>query len=184
MFDSSGAAIRSARAVFAGKPKIHFERKVITAENINKVLSKRGFTGEVDFLSIDIDSIDYWLLDALEVITARVLVIEYNALFGPERAVTIPNAPRPQGAKGYHGASLAALEKCARRKGYRLVLCEDAGINAFFVREGLAPEIPTVTARDVWRPKSDRYDVTGEVPAAERDIYAMVEEKGLALIEV
>ena len=37
------------------------------------------------------------LLDALTVTSARVLVLEYNALFGPERAVTIPNAPRPQG---------------------------------------------------------------------------------------
>jgi hypothetical protein len=184
MLDSSGAAVRTARDVFAGKSRVRIERETVTTENINDVLTRFGFAGEVDFLSIDVDSVDYWLLDALTVTNARVLSMEYNALFGPSRAVTIPNAPRPQGAKGYHGASLAALEMCARRKGYRLVLCEDAGINAFFVREGLAPGIPTIPVADAWRPRSRRYDVTGETPAAERDIYKMIEEKGLALVDV
>lgn len=184
MLDASGAAVRAARAVFASKPRVVIERKVVSPENVNKLLTKCGFAGEIDFLSIDVDSIDYWLLDAIDVTTSRVLVMEYNALFGPERAVTVPNAPRPQGVKGYHGASLTALDTCARRKGYRLVLCEEAGINAFFVREGLAPEIPTLAVAQAWRPKSDRYDVTGEVPAAERDIYKLIEEKGLPLVEV
>lgn len=184
LLDASGAAVRAAREVFAGKPRVRIERAMVTTENINDVLAKYGFAGEVDFLSIDVDSTDYWLLDALEATRARVLAMEYNALFGPSRSVTVPNAERPQGAKGYHGASLAALEKVARRKGYRLVLVEDAGINAFFVREGLAASIPTVTAAEAWRPKSRRYDVTGETPSAERDIYGMIDEKGLTLVDV
>jgi hypothetical protein len=184
LLDASGAAIRAAREVFAGKPRVRIERATVTPENINDLLTKYGFAGEVDFLSIDVDSIDYWLLDALTVTTPRVLAMEYNSLFGPSRSVTVPNAERPQGAKGYHGASLAALEKVARRKGYRLVLVEDAGINAFFVREGLAPAIPTVAAADAWRPKSSRFDVSGETPSAERDIYKMIDEKGLTLVDV
>ena len=32
-----------------------------------RFLSEHGFVGEVDFLSLDIDSFDYWLLDALTV---------------------------------------------------------------------------------------------------------------------
>ena len=55
--------------------------------------------------------------------------MEYNGLFGRDRAVTVPDAPRPPVApKGYGGASLAALEKLNRTKGYGLVLCEDAGM--------------------------------------------------------
>ena len=100
-------------------------------------------------------------------------------------ALSPSRQPRPAGApKGYHGASLAGLAKCARRKGYRLVLCEDAGINAFFVREDLAPEIPTLTPAQAWRPKSDRYDVTGEVAAIDVDIYKIIDEKGLPLVDV
>lgn len=183
MLDASGSAVRAARTTFAGKP-VRVERKMVSTANINDILTEYGFAGEVDLLSIDVDSVDYWLLDALTVTTARVLVMEYNALFGPDRAVTIPNAERPQGIKVYHGASLAALEKCAGRKGYRLVLCEDAGINAFFVRDGLAPEIPTMTAAQAWRPKRDRHDVTGDAPLPEHDIYAMIADRGLPLVDV
>ena len=100
-------------------------------------------TGEVDLMSIDIDSCDYWLLEALEACSPRVLIMEYNALFGPKRAVTLPNAPLPyQRPKGYFGASLAALEKMAAKKGYRLVLCEEKGVNAFFLRNNVAWSIP------------------------------------------
>ena len=185
MVDASGSAVRAARTLFAAKPSVVVERKTVTPDNFDQIVTTCGFAGEVDFLSIDVDSIDYWLLDALTAVRARVLVMEYNALFGPERAVTMPNAPRPDGApKGYYGASLAGLEKCARRKGYRLVLCEDAGVNAFFVREDLAPEIPTLTPAQAWRPKSDRYDVTGEVAAIDVDIYKIIDEKGLPLVDV
>ena len=185
MVDASGSAVRAARTLFAAKPSVVIERKTVTPDNFDKIVTTCGFAGEVDFLSIDVDSIDYWLLDALTAVTARVLVMEYNALFGPERAVTMPNVPRPDGApKGYFGASLAGLAKCARRKGYRLVLCEDAGINAFFVREDLAPEIPTLTPAQAWRPKSDRYDVTGEVAAIDVDIFKIIDEKGLPLVDV
>lgn len=185
MVDAGGAAVRTARELFAAKPGVVIERKTVTTDNVDRIVTEYGFAGEVDFLSIDVDSIDYWLLDALRAVKTRVLVMEYNALFGPERAVTVPNAPRPDGApKGYYGASLAALAKCACRKGYRLVLCEEAGINAFFVRDDLAREIPTLTPAHAWRPKSDRYDVTGEVAAMDTDIDKAIREGGLPLVEV
>lgn len=185
MVDASGSAVRAARQLFAAKPSVVIEHKTVASETVDRIVTKCGFTGEVDFLSIDVDSIDYWLLNALTAVTPRVLVMEYNALFGPERAVTVPNAPRPQGApKAYYGASLAALVKCACRKGYRLVLCEEAGVNAFFVREDLAPDIPTLTPAQAWRPKSDRFDVTGEMASRDTDIYAILNEKGLSLVDV
>ena len=37
----------------------------------------------------------------------------------------------------YFGASLTALEKLAREKGYSLVACNYTGVNAFFVRNDL-----------------------------------------------
>lgn len=185
MLDASGAAVRDATALFAAKPQVTIARKMVTPENINHVLRKAGGTGEVDFLSIDIDSFDYWLLDALTVTTTRVLVMEYNASFGPERAVTLPNAPKAKGMpKAYYGASLAALDKCAQRKGYRLVLCEDAGVNAFFVRKDLAPGIITLRPEQAWRPRSNRWDPSGETPMGTTDVFKLFEEKGLPLLEV
>ena len=185
MIDASSSAVRAARQLFAAKPGVVIERATVTPENIDRLVTDLGFAGEIDFLSIDVDSVDYWLLDALTATKARVLSVEYNALLGSERAVTVPNAPRPDGApKAYYGASLAALTKCAGRKGYRLVLCEEAGINAFFVREGLATDVPTLTVAQAWRPKSDRYDVTGEVAAIDMDLLGILDDKRLPLVDV
>ena len=58
--------------------------------------------------------------------------------------------------KTYRGASLAALEKLARRKGYRLVVCDPAGTNAFFLRDDVAPAVPGVSVAQAYRPAADR----------------------------
>lgn len=183
MVDASEPAVRAATQTFAFNRGVTVMKKRVSVPTINRLLEKSGCAGEVDFMSIDVDSIDYWLLDAITVTQARVLVMEYNAYFGSERALTVPDAPRPSGApKAYLGASLAALDKCARRKGYRLVLCEDAGVNAFFVRDGLAPQLPTLTPQQAFRPKVNRRDVDdGSVP---RDLLAEIAAKGLPLVEV
>lgn len=184
MLDSSHRGIDQVRALFAANPRVSAVRAVVSPENINKILSKNGFAGEVDLLSIDIDSIDYWILEALKVCQPRVLVMEYNALFGPTLALTLPNAPKPEKSpKGYSGASLAALEKLARRKGYRLVVCEEAGINAFFLREDVAPAIPGLTSEQAWRPWVDKFDVTG-LRRKEIDIFGVIRQAGLPLVEV
>ena len=87
----------------------------VTADGFNTLLKTHGLKGEIDFLSIDIDSIDYWLLQAITACTARVLIVEYNAHFGPSRAVTLPNAPPPSGAL----ASLKPLWDVApQRRGF------------------------------------------------------------------
>ena len=152
-------------------------------QTLNRVVKRFIPSGEVDFLSIDIDSLDYWVFKAIR-LRARVVVLEYNALFGPERAVTVPNAPLPDDApKGYSGASLVALTKAARRKGYRLVLCEDAGVNAFFVRDDLAPEIPTLSPSRAFRPLENKYDPTGAT-TRDTDIYQLIAERQLRLVEM
>src|SRR3972149_4962800 len=86
------------------------------------------------------------------------------------RALTRPTPPRPADApKGYAGASLAALDKLARRKGYRLVLCEETGINAFFLRNDVATGIPTLTSEAAWRPLLNQHAPLG-VSRKELDI--------------
>ena len=37
----------------------------VAAENINALLEQGGVTGEIDFLSIDIDNNDYWVWKAI-----------------------------------------------------------------------------------------------------------------------
>ena len=184
MVDASRKAIASLQKTFKANPGVVAVRARVAPDTLNELLSHYGMTGEIDFLSIDIDSVDYWLLDALAVCSPRVLVTEYNAHFGPERMVTVPNGSLPADApKGYSGASLAALEKLARRKNYRLVLCEDAGVNAFFLRNDLAPEVPGLTPAQGFRPMVDKRDVS-EQRLKEVDLYRVIDERGLPLIEV
>jgi hypothetical protein len=176
--------VRKLRPLMASNPGVAIACEYVTSAGFNALLKTHGFKGEIDFLSIDIDSIDYWLLDALKQVSPRVLVMEYNAHFGPRRAVTLPDAappsPRP---KGYFGASLAALEKRARGKGYRLVLCEESGVNAYFLRNDVAPEIPGLTAAAAYRPAVDATDyLEGDAKAI--DIYGVIEQRGLPLISV
>ncbi|SMO83135.1 FkbM family methyltransferase [Gracilimonas mengyeensis] len=114
----------------------------ITKENINELFESANSTGEIDLLSIDIDGNDYWVFEAIKNVDPRVIVIEYNASFGPDKSVTVEYDPsfsrfkkHPSG--WYHGASLKALTKLANDKGYELIGCDSCGVNAFFVKREL-----------------------------------------------
>lgn len=122
-----------------------FVRAWITRENINNIICDNGFEGEIDLLSIDMDGVDYWIWEAINVIEPRVVVVEYQDIIGPEKALVAPysddfNAykyPTTLGMPNYGGASLAAFTKLAKRKGYRLVGCNRYGYNAFFIKNPL-----------------------------------------------
>ena len=116
--------------------------------NINEVIRDGGVEGDIGLLSVDVDGNDYWILDAIEVVSPRILVVEYNSLFGAEAAVTVPYRPdfdrRTAHWSGlWYGASLAALDHLARSRGYQLVGCNRAGVNAFFVRNDVVGDLPT-----------------------------------------
>ncbi len=108
--------------------------------SVNGPIGDAGINGDIDSLSIDLDGIDWWIWDAIEVIRARVLVVEVQDIWGPEESVTVPYRSDFVRADGYNycGASLAAWVKLGRRKGYRLVAGSRYGQNAFFVQNGLA----------------------------------------------
>ena len=121
---------------------IKAEKAFITAENINELLMNNGIMGDIGLLSIDIDGNDYWVWKAITVVNPAIVICEYNYRFGKDRAVTIPYAPqfRRQDAHYscvYFGASLKALDKLAKEKGYSLVTVNSNANNAFFVRNDL-----------------------------------------------
>jgi hypothetical protein len=112
----------------------------ITAENINQLLVSNGIVGQIGLLSIDIDGNDYWVWKAITVVEADIVVIEYNSLFGSERAISIPYSPNFKREQAhysylYFGASLPALYDLAIEKGYAFVGCNQAGVNAYFVKK-------------------------------------------------
>jgi hypothetical protein len=129
--------------------------RFVDAQNVNDVFERAGFTGDIGLLSIDIDGNDYWVWRAIEVVSPRIVVVEFNSTFGAQLAVTIPYAPAfdfrtAHHSRLYFGASLGALDALARQKGYRLVAVESHGANAFFVRDDVLGSLTPLVARDAW----------------------------------
>jgi hypothetical protein len=127
----------------------------VDRDNINGLIASAGIRGDIGLLSVDIDGNDYWVLEAIEVVSPRILVAEYNSNFGPEAAVAVPYDPafergRAHWSNLYWGASLSALDGLARRKGYALVGGNSAGNNAFWVRDDALGEVPRVTVAEAY----------------------------------
>lgn len=132
-------AIRAAQASRIAAGALALTHARVTAETINALLA--GVTPDLDLLSIDIDNNDYWVWEAIEVITPRVVCIEYNAAWLPPASLVVPYEPdRSWGGTNHFGASLEALCRLGDRKGYSLVGCSLSGVNAFFVRKDLCQD--------------------------------------------
>ena len=123
------------------KESLKFVVTNVTAENVTGVLEGLGASREVDLLSIDVDQNTYHIWAALEEWRPRVVVVEYNGFLPPAVDWKVAYDPNRvwDGSINY-GASLKALERLGRRFGYRLVHCELAGVNAFFVRNDLVAD--------------------------------------------
>jgi hypothetical protein len=185
MVDIDEGKIARARAKFGVNPLVSFEAVAVSPENINRLIERHGLKGEVDLFSLDIDSFDYWVLEAMTACSPRVMVMEYNGNFGPERSLAIArDTDMSRAVKGFHGASLKAITKLAAAKGYKLLACDESGTNAFFVRSDLAPSVEAVAPEMAFRPMRDSGDPVRENLRAPKDLEAIARERGLRLIEI
>ncbi|MGB0933283.1 MAG: hypothetical protein ACPGU5_03315 [Lishizhenia sp.] len=151
--DGNPKAIKRGQKFFSKYPHpwMHapqFVCDIIKTKNINELVEKSGLKGDIGFMSIDIDGNDYWIWDALEVVTPDVVMIETHNEFGLNNIV-VPydeNYMYPGKHPIYHGASPVAMTKLAEKKGYRLVGANELGFNFIFVKNGLAEDlIPAVS---------------------------------------
>jgi hypothetical protein len=127
----------------------------VDTDNINGLIHGAGFDGEIGLLSIDIDGNDYWIWDSINVVNPIIVIIEYNSLFGSQRAVAVPYDPKFLRSEAHYsylylGSSLKALELLGRRKGYALVGSNSTGHNAFFVRRDCLNGQPELTAEEAY----------------------------------
>ena len=120
----------------------------ITKDNIDALLQDSGFASDVGLLSIDIDGNDYWIWKAIQSLRPRIVIVEYNSLFGLS-PISVPYAPAFDRTAAhysnlYYGCSLGALQHLARQKGYILLGSNILGHNAFFLRSDIAGEFQPV----------------------------------------
>jgi len=112
----------------------------IDTDNINSLLSSSQLGKEVGILHIDLDGNDYWIWKEIKAITPIIVILEYNSVFGIDRAITVPyhkafDRTNAHYSNLYWGASLRSLYQLSADKGYSFVGCNNAGNNAYFVRK-------------------------------------------------
>jgi hypothetical protein len=137
----------------------------ITKDNINQLIEDQGVSGEIDLLSLDMDGNDYWILESLNIVNPRVIILEYENSWPADKSVTQryeedfhDSQIESQGLLPRYGASLAAFKKLAAVKGYRLIGCERLSFNAVFMRNDIGIDIfPTVEVTECLSHELPRY---------------------------
>ncbi|MFW5820519.1 MAG: hypothetical protein ACOCWA_04470 [Bacteroidota bacterium] len=146
--DGNSESIKRGKRFFSKYPhpwyhQPEFVCERVSRENINELIERAGYTGEIGLLSIDIDGNDYWIWDALNIISPQVVIIETHNEFGM-RNIVVPYDPDysyPGKHPVYHGASPVAMNNLAKKKDYRLVGANDLGFNFIFVKNGFADKL-------------------------------------------
>jgi hypothetical protein len=192
VIDGSSSQIEKLKnSYFYWKYDINAVDAFITKDNINHLLLKSGFDQDIGILSIDIDGNDYFIFEAINVVQPRIIICEYNAIFGPARKISVPYdadffRTRKHYSNLYWGASLPALTFLANKKGYSLVGTNSSGCNAFFVRNDLLNEkVKVLTAEQAFLPSKIRQsrDKQGNLSHLAGDD-RLKEIRGLAVVNV
>ena len=118
----------------------------IDRDSVDPLISNEFMADEIDLLTIDGDGNDYWIWEAIQCISPRGVVVEYDNSWSPEDAVSMQYDPdfvwrSQEPGMPECGASLAAFVSLARRKGYRLVGSQMQCFNAFFLRADVGCEV-------------------------------------------
>lgn len=99
------------------------------------------FRSDIGVLSIDIDSVDYYVLEELIKIQPQVVVCEINNVFGL-RSISVPYSEAFDRMKmhfsgHYYGASCIAFDRLLSKNGYCFFTFNDKFSNAIFIRDDL-----------------------------------------------
>ena len=123
----------------------------IDSENILATLKEFNFFDNIDLFSIDVDGIDYWILEKMPKKFCKLIVAEYNPYFGSNLEISVPNDKNFDRSKYHHsnlcfGASLKSIINLLDRKGFAFLGTNLFKNNAFFVnsdfKDNLFLEIP------------------------------------------
>ena len=77
----------------------------VNTENILEILNTKNFLNNLDIFSLDIDGIDYWIIEKLPENFSKIVILEYNHVFGNEFQITVPNL-KNFNRKDYHFSNL------------------------------------------------------------------------------
>ncbi|HQX45465.1 MAG TPA: hypothetical protein PK209_12960 [Saprospiraceae bacterium] len=165
---------------------LHSKAAFITKDNINSLIHEftgKGYSQEIGILSIDIDGNDYWVWKEINQIKPVVVIIEYNSLFGVDKAYTIVYDPEFRRYQAdvrmqYYGVSLKAACLLAEQKGYDFIGCNSNGNNAYFIRKDKSGHFKALTAEQGYvRSKFREFKVDGERVSGDARLVALEGKK-------
>ena len=132
-------SLRLAQTMACFNMGVDVKQSFVTLKTIPKLLAQFQ-TLNPDLFSIDIDGNDYHILKKMldEGFQPKIIAVEYNSAFGPEKACTIPYQEKfyyrdahPTGL--YYGVSLQAWKNLLLSRDYTFVTVDSRGVNAFFI---------------------------------------------------
>ena len=125
------------------KGRLDTVERFVTLENVRSII-----THEYDLISIDIDGNDFWILaEILKVVSPKVLVCEYNPLFGTAKVSTPYHEDFNRELYHYShlvfGMSLPAAIMLAEERGLVYIGSNSLHNNAFFIRKDCVSLLPS-----------------------------------------
>jgi len=119
---------------YESNPRVATEHAWVYPGNVELLFQAQNVPKDLDLLSIDIDSNDYYVWNVIHEYRPKVVLIEFNAEFPPPQRAVIKFHPMNYwDGSTYFGASIQSLYELGKKKGYELVHCESHGANLFFV---------------------------------------------------
>lgn len=131
---------------FFWKHNLKISNLFINKENINKELVKMKIPKKIGLLSIDIDSIDYWVLKEINKIDPVIIICEFNPLFGEKKEITVRYKKKfirkdEHYSNLFYGASIQAYIELLNSRNYKFIGTNSAGNNAFFIKKSYSHNI-------------------------------------------
>ncbi len=150
-------------------PDMNLHQHFITSRNICDLFREHGVPEEPGFISIDLDSTDIWVTDALlENYRPSFFCVEFNPNFPIDAPVAFPDDPDEYWQfDRVMGSSLRALSMMATKHGYSLVYAGNYATSkhhdAFFIRDDLidTSQVPPLEAFDATHVPLHEVCITG-----------------------
>ena len=126
----------------------------INKDNINELIASQNLHKDLGLLHIDLDGNDYYIWNAINVVEPIIVIVEYNSIFGTDRAISTIYDDDFVRSKAHYsnllfGSSIKSLYQLATNKGYSFIGCNNAGNNAYFIRnDKINDVIKPVTLKD------------------------------------
>jgi hypothetical protein len=146
MIEADPAKFAELQRNYADRPDVVCIQSEIDdgANRLDAVLDGAGVTDRLDFLSVDIDGLDYYVLESLAM-RPLCISVEVNAGHRPDTDELVPREVAAENV----GQPLGAFVRLAGERGYRLIGYSG---NAFFLHEdaGAEEELPAVDPVDAY----------------------------------